>query len=127
MGIERRHLATWWLHPQAIHGLPPINEAALKAIKLDCLQLKGRAGYHKPELGRELGLASGRQASGRQDLCDRLEARCGLRERETLKFIDYLCTDRLFEDPPGDDPWTQITDYRLWITLFPTLVKLFTL
>ncbi|CAL8339112.1 unnamed protein product [Boreogadus saida] len=35
---------------QAIHGLPPVNEAGLKAIKLECLQLKGRAG-HKPELG----------------------------------------------------------------------------
>ena len=44
-------LATCWLRPQAIHGLPPVNEAGLKAIKLECLQLKGRAGYHKPELG----------------------------------------------------------------------------
>ena len=39
-GIERRHLATCWLHPQALHGLPPINEAGLKAIKLECLLLK---------------------------------------------------------------------------------------
>jgi hypothetical protein len=43
-------LATCWLHPQAIHGLPPVNEAGLKAIKLECLQLKGRAAYPKPEL-----------------------------------------------------------------------------
>jgi hypothetical protein len=40
LGIERRHLATCWLHPQALHGLPPINEAGLKAIKLECLLLK---------------------------------------------------------------------------------------
>ena len=40
-------LATSWLHPQAIHGIPPVNEAGLKAIKLECLQLKVRAGYHK--------------------------------------------------------------------------------
>ena len=63
-------LATWWLQPQAIHGLPPVNKADLKAIKLECWQVKGRAGYHKPELGL---------ASYRQDLCDRLEARYGLR------------------------------------------------
>ena len=44
-------LATSWLHPQAIYGIPPVNEAVLKATKLECLQLKGRAGYHKPELG----------------------------------------------------------------------------
>ena len=43
-------LATSWLHPQAIHGIPPVNEAGLKAIKLECLQLKGRAGYHKPAI-----------------------------------------------------------------------------
>ncbi|CAL8399009.1 unnamed protein product [Boreogadus saida] len=60
-------LATCWLHPQALHGLPHLNEEGLKAIKLECLLLKRGAGYHKPELG--LGLAS------RQDLCDRLEAR----------------------------------------------------
>ena len=56
--------------PLAIHGLPPINEAGLKAINLDCLQLKGRSGDHKPELGL---------ASYRQDLC--VAWRLGLRER----------------------------------------------
>ena len=43
-------LATSWLLPQAIHGLPPVNKAGLRAIKLECLQLKRKAGYHKPEL-----------------------------------------------------------------------------
>ena len=43
-------LATCRLHPQAIHGLPPINEAGLKAIKLESWLLRERAGYHKPEL-----------------------------------------------------------------------------
>ena len=58
------------VYPQAIHGLPLINEAGQKAIRLECLLLKKRAGYHKPELGRELGLAK-----DGQDLCDRLEVR----------------------------------------------------
>ena len=66
-------LATCWLYPKAIYGLPPINEAGLKAIKLECLLIKRGAGYHKPELG--LGLVS------RQDLFERLEARYGRLQR----------------------------------------------
>ena len=46
--LEMVGLATCWLHPQAIHGLPPINEAGLKAIKLESWLLKERGGYHKP-------------------------------------------------------------------------------
>ena len=33
-------LATCLLHPQAIHGLPPIYEAGLKVIQWECLQVK---------------------------------------------------------------------------------------
>jgi hypothetical protein len=34
-----------------IHGLPPLNEAGLKVIKRECLQVKDRAGYHKGKKG----------------------------------------------------------------------------
>ena len=36
-------LATCWLHPQAIYGLPPFNEASLGIVKQGCLGLRGRA------------------------------------------------------------------------------------
>ena len=40
------YLATCWLLPQALHGLPPFNDASLRIIKQECLGLNGRAGYH---------------------------------------------------------------------------------
>ena len=78
-------LATCWLHPQAIHGLLPLNEAGLKVIKWGCLQVKGRAGYRKGKRGL---CEPGRLAYHRQDLWCRLEARYGLRERDRWKVLD---------------------------------------
>ena len=78
-------LATCWLHPQAIYGLPPLNEASLGIIKQGCLGLKEVANDRQGrlELEEELGLAE-----DRQDLCDRLEARNALRERDRWKVFD---------------------------------------
>ena len=52
-------LATCWLHPQAIYGLPPFNEASLGIVKQGCLGLRGRVKRHGRR-GR-LGLAKDRQ------------------------------------------------------------------
>ena len=69
-------LATCWLRPQASHGLPHFNHASLRIITQGCLGLKELANDRQGELGK-LGLAK-----DRHDLCGRLEARNGLRERD---------------------------------------------
>ena len=78
-------LPTCWLHPQALRGRPPLYEAGLKVIKRECLQVKGRASYHNEKRGL---CVPGMLAHYRQDLCDRLEARYGLRERDRWKVLD---------------------------------------
>ena len=80
-------LATCWLHPQAIYGLTPSNEASLGIVRQGCSSLRGLANRHvggKLELELELALGL---AKDRQDLCDRLEARNGLRERDRWKVL----------------------------------------
>ena len=48
-------LATCWLHPQAIYGLPPVNEASLRIVNQGCLGLRGLANRHvKGKLELEL-------------------------------------------------------------------------
>ena len=82
-------LATCWLHPKALHGLPPFNEASLGIVKQGCLGLRGRAnsrvreGRLRGERLEKLGLAK-----DRQDLCDRLAAWNALRERDRWKGLD---------------------------------------
>ncbi|CAL8253532.1 unnamed protein product [Boreogadus saida] len=57
-------LATCWLHPQAIYGLPHVNEASLGIVKQGCLCLKELANRHEGrlrlELEEELGLVNKR-------------------------------------------------------------------
>ena len=60
-------LATCWLHPQALHGLPPFVDASPGIIKQGCLGLKGLAYYRQ-------GLCDlGGLRKYRQDLCELLE------------------------------------------------------
>ena len=77
--------ATCWLHPQAIYGLPHVNEASLGIIKQGSWGLRGLANRHvgKLELEEELGLGE-----DRQDLCDRLAEWYALRERDRWKGLD---------------------------------------
>ena len=79
-------LATCWLHPQAIYGLPPSNEASLGIIKQGCLGLKEVANDRqgKLELEDELGL----RLELEFDLGDRLAAWYALRERDRWKGLD---------------------------------------
>ena len=60
-------LATCWLHPQAIYGLPPFNGVSLGTIKQGCLGLKELANDRQGRLELELALGL---AQGRQDLCE---------------------------------------------------------
>ena len=86
-------LATCWLHPQAIYGLPPSNEASLGIVRQGCLGLRGLANRHVGKLELEEELEKLGLAEDRQDLCDRLEARNGLRERDRWKVLTLF--------PPG--------------------------
>ena len=54
------------------------------------------------ELELELGLALAQDRTGqdRQDLCDRLEARNGLRERDRWKVLDWIIQE--VDDPFPD-------------------------
>ena len=78
-------LATCWLHPQAIYGLPPSNEASLGIVRQGCSSLKGLANRRvgRLELEEELGLGK-----DRQDLCDRLAVWHAQRERDRWKVFD---------------------------------------
>ena len=84
-------LATCWLHPKALHGLPPFNEASLGIVKQGCWGLRGLANrYVKGKLELELELELGRlgQAKDPHDLCDSLAAWNALRERDRWKVLD---------------------------------------
>ena len=76
------YLATCWLHPQTLHGLPPFSDAGLRIIKQECLGLKGRAGYH----AGELGLANCGVANYRRRLWDLLGVVYG-RHGNTSSYI----------------------------------------
>ena len=81
-------LATCWLHPQAIYGLPPFNEASLGIIKQGCWGLKEVANNRQGKLELEGRLEKLTLAKDRQDLCDRLAAWYGLRERDRWKVFE---------------------------------------
>ena len=80
-------LATCWLHPQAIYGLPPSNEASLGIVRQGCSSLRGLANRHVGKLGLELEEELG-LGKDRQDLCDRLAVWYALRERDRWKVLD---------------------------------------
>ena len=84
-------LATCWLHPQAIYGLPPVNEASLGIIKQGCWGLKELANDRRGKLELEGRLEKLTLAKERQDLCDDLAAWYGLRERDRWKGkLNYI-------------------------------------
>ena len=102
-------LATCWLHPQAIYGLPPSNEASLGIFRQGCFILSGMVNRHVGRLKLELegDLEQGKLGLGkdRQDLCDHLEARNA--ERETGGRC--LTDDSIKEVDVPFPPWFSFT------------------
>ena len=103
--IEGRYVAACWLHPQAINGLPPLNEGHLRTINQSAGWLKGEvSGWARREGG---------------ELAARKLTPCALERRRTeLDYcIGLLCTDRLY----GELFWSWTLDCTFLIMDYGTL------
>ena len=75
-------LATCWLQPQALYGLPPSNKASLGIVRQGCWGLRGLTNRHVGRLRLEWKLEL------EFDLGDRLATWYALRERDRWKGLD---------------------------------------
>ena len=104
--IEGRYVAACWLHPQAINGLPPLNEVHLRTINQSAGWLKGEVSGWAREEGGELAA--------------RKLTPCALERRTELDYyIGLLCTDCLY----GELFWSWTLDCTVLITDYGTRVN----